>query len=105
MSDVPASESDAFFASWQAARLARPDLKPMGAAGLTQAALVWRHWMAFCTVHAIAWDAARSFDVARFCQGIGPRSSLKKTSPVTRRRYWRVLRDLYAHALASAESP
>jgi site-specific recombinase XerC len=25
---------------------------------------------------------------------------LKKTSPVTRRRYWRVLRDLYAHAWA-----
>ncbi|CAM3838952.1 site-specific integrase [Polaromonas hydrogenivorans] len=100
MLDVTASDPDAFFASWQAARLARADLKPMGAAGLAQAGLVWRHWLAFCTVHSIAWDAARSLDVARFCESIGPRSSLKKTSPVTRRRYWRVLRDLYAHALA-----
>jgi site-specific recombinase XerC len=101
MSDVPVSDPEAFFASWQDARLARPDLKPMGAAGLVQASLVWRHWLAFCTVHSVAWDAARSLDVARFCQSIGPRSSLKKTSPVTRRRYWRVLRDLYDHALAS----
>ncbi|MBC7599751.1 MAG: site-specific integrase [Polaromonas sp.] len=101
MSDVTASDPDVFFASWQAARLANKDLKPMGAAGLTQASLVWRHWLVFCTVHGIAWDAARSADIARFTQAIGPRSSLKKTSPVTLRRYWRVLRDLYDHALAS----
>ena len=100
MIDVTASDPDAFFASWQAARLARTDLKPMGAAGLTQGSLVWRHWLAFCTAHGVVWDAAQSADIARFCQAIGPRSSLKKTSPVTRRRYWRVLRDLYAHALA-----
>jgi site-specific recombinase XerD len=100
MSDVTGSDADAFFASWQAARLASKELKPMGAAGLTQASLVWRHWLAFCTVQSVAWDAAQSADIARFCQSIGPRSSLKKTSPVTRRRYWRVLRDLYAHALA-----
>ena len=99
MSDVSVSDPDAFFASWQAARLANPDLKPMGAAGLTQAGLVWRHWLAFCTVHSVAWDAAHSADIARFTQAIGPRSQSKKTSPVTQRRYWRVLRDLYAHAL------
>ena len=100
MSDVYVSDPDAFFASWRAARLARTDLKPMGAAGFQQAELVWRHWLAFCTVQGLAWDAAQSADIARFCQGIGPRSSVKKTSPVTRRRYWRVLRDVYAHALA-----
>ena len=100
MSDVTGSDPDAFFASWQTARLESKDLKPMGAAGLSQASLVWRHWLAFCTVHAVTWKTARSLDVARFCQAIGPRSSLKKTSPVTLRRYWRVLRDLYAHALA-----
>lgn len=31
MLDVTASDASAFFASWQAARLARTDLKPMGA--------------------------------------------------------------------------
>ena len=101
MSNVAAVGPDTFFASWQAARLANKDLKPMGAAGLTQASLVWRHWLAFCSTHALAWDEVRSVDIAGFCQAIGPRSSFKKTSPVTLRRYWRVLRDLYAHALAS----
>ena len=96
-------EPAAFFASWQAARLVRPDLKPMGAAGLSQAGLVWRHWVAFCAVHSIDWQAARSADIARFCEHISPRSKSRKTSPVTRRRYWRVLRDLYAHALQSSQ--
>jgi hypothetical protein len=91
MAEITASDPDAFFSSRQATRLASKALKPMGAAGLTQAGLVWCHWLAFCTVHNVAWDAARSLDVARFCQSIVPRSSLKKTSPVTRRRYWRVL--------------
>lgn len=100
MLDVTDSDPDAFFVSWQAARLARTDLKPMGRAGLQQASLVWRHWLAFCSVHGVAWDTAQSTDIALFCQSISPRSPLKKTSPVTRRRYWRVLRDLYAHALA-----
>jgi site-specific recombinase XerC len=49
----------------------------------------------------LVWDEARSVDIARFCQSISPRSRLKKTSPVTQRRYWRVLRDLYDHAMAS----
>lgn len=88
-----------FFASWKTARLDRSDLKPMGAAGLTQTLLVWRHWLAFCQTSAITWDTACSLDIVRFCQAIGPRSKTKKTSPVTLRRYWRVLRDLYAHAL------
>jgi len=100
MSDGTAVEPDVFFASWQSARLARPDLKPMGAAGLRQAALVWRQWLNFCAVQGLAWDAAQSAHVARFTQAIDPRSPAKKTSPVTLRRYWRVLRDLYAHALA-----
>ncbi|MDO8773501.1 MAG: site-specific integrase [Burkholderiaceae bacterium] len=100
MTDVSAADPAEFFLSWQAARLTNKDLKPMGAAGLRQAELVWRQWLAFCTGCGVAWDAARSVDIARFTQAIGPRSSLKKTSPVTMRRYWRVLRDLYAHALA-----
>ena len=93
------SDPAAFFSSWKTARLDREDLKPMGTAGLTQTLLVWRHWLAFCQTNAIAWDMACSLDIARFCQAIGPRSKIKKTSPVTLRRYWRVLRDLYAHAL------
>lgn len=101
MTDVTAMDPAVFFKSWQQSRLDNKELKPMGAAGLQQAALIWRQWLAFCAGHAMAWDAAHSADIARFCQAIGPRSKLKKTSPVTLRRYWRVLHDMYAHALAS----
>ena len=97
-------EPSAFFLSWQGARLASPDLKPMGLAGLKQAELVWRHWLAFCTARDVVWSAAQSSDVEGFLSGIEPRatrSALKKTSPVTRRRYWRVLRDFYAFAVVS----
>ncbi|MFZ3141633.1 site-specific integrase [Polaromonas sp.] len=101
MADVTALDPAAFFKSWQAARLDNQDLKPMGAAGLQQAELIWRKWLAFCAANAVAWDAAQSTDITRFTQAIGPRSKSKKTSPVTLRRYWRVLHDLYAHALAT----
>ena len=94
-------EARAFFLSWQAARLVNADLKPMGPAGLKQAELVWRHWLAFCTARGVVWSAAQSSDIEGFLSGIGPRSTLKKTSPVTRRRYWRVLRDFYAFAVVS----
>ena len=60
------------------ARLANKDLKPMGPAGLKQAELIWRKWLAFCTVQAVDWDAAQSAGIARFCQTIGPRSSSQK---------------------------
>ena len=93
-------EPSAFFLSWQTARLASADLKPMGPAGLKQAELVWRYWLAFCTARDFVWSAAQSSDVEGFLSGIGPRSTLKKTSPVTRRRYWRVLRDFYDFAVA-----
>ena len=97
-------EARAFFLSWQGARLASADLKPMGPAGLKQAELVWRHWLAFCTARGVVWTAAQSSDIEGFLSGIGPRatrSALKKTSPVTQRRYWRVLRDFYAFAVVS----
>ena len=97
-------EARAFFLSWQVARLASADLKPMGPAGLKQAELVWRHWLAFCTARGVVWTAAQSSDIEGFLSGIGPRatrSALKKTSPVTQRRYWRVLRDFYAFAVVS----
>ncbi|MDB5744929.1 MAG: phage integrase [Polaromonas sp.] len=99
---MTAMEPDDFFQHWQRSRLANKELKPMGQAGLKQAELIWRKWLAFCAAHNdMAWEAAQSGDIARFCQSIGARSSRLKTSPVTQRRYWRVLRDLYAHALAS----
>ena len=71
----------------------------MGAAGLKQAELVWRQWTAFCAGLGIDWSAAQNAHINAFLQRIEPRSTSKKTSPVTRVRYWRVLRDFYDHAV------
>ena len=86
MPNVIAVDPDAFFLSWQTARLKNKDLKPMGPAGLTHALLVWRQWLAFCAAHGVAWDTARSADIAQFTQAIGPRSSVKKKG--VRRKSW-----------------
>ena len=50
MADMSATDPSDFFKSWEAARLANKDLKPMGPADLKQAELIWRKWLAFCTV-------------------------------------------------------
>ena len=89
-----------YFYVWQSARLANSKLKPMGKAGLRQAELIWRKWCDFCAGAGVDWAGARSADVSAFCQAINPRSKTKHTSPVTIRRYWRIVNDLYAHALA-----
>ena len=90
----------AFFDAWRAARLLDKHRKTMGASGLTQAAFVWGRWLAFCSVRGIAWQAASALDVQAFTQDIFPRKpgAASGASPVTLRRYWRILNDLYAHA-------
>lgn len=100
-SGIAGLQPRAFFLGWQRSRLVNAELKPMGVAGLKQAELVWRHWLAFCTARGFVWSAAQSVDIQGFLSGIGPRSTSKRTSPVTQRRYWRVLRDLYAFAVGS----
>jgi len=89
----------AFFEGWQSSRLLDSHRKPMGAAGLGQAEFVWRKWLAFCSVHGIDWQAASSGAVQAFSGDISPRKpGAPCVSPVTLRRYWRILNDLYAHA-------
>ena len=90
----------AFFGAWQAARLLDKHRKPMGAVGLAQADFVWRKWLAFCTVRGIDWLGAAPGEVHAFAGDISPRKpGARAVSPVTLRRYWRILSDLYAHAV------
>ena len=92
-----------FFEAWKASRLLDTHRKPMGAAGLAQAEFVWRKWLAFCSVRAIHWQTAAPDDVRSFAGDISPRklTTAAQASPVTIRRYWRILNDLYAHAVLS----
>ena len=98
---APELSAMAFFDAWQAARLADKHRKPMGAVGLAQAKFVWRKWLAFCTVHGIDWHLAAPDQVRAFAGTVSARKpgSASQVSPVTLRRYWRILNDLYAHAV------
>lgn len=94
----------AFFDAWQAARLLDKHRKPMGAVGLAQTGFVWRKWLAFCAVRGMDWIAATPDAVRAFAGTVSARKTgvASAVSPVTLRRYWRILNDLYAHAVLSA---
>ena len=91
----------AFFDAWQAARLLDKHRKPIGAVGLAQAAFVWRKWLAFCTVQDMDWLGAAPDQVRAFAGTVSARKldAASTVSPVTLRRYWRILNNLYAHAV------
>ncbi len=90
-----------FFDAWQAARLVDKHRKPMGAVGLAQTEFVWRKWLAFCTVQGIDWLVATPDEVRAFAGTVSARKpgAASAVSPVTLRRYWRILNDLYAYAV------
>lgn len=90
-----------FFDSWKTARLADKHRKPMGATGLQQAEFLWRKWLAFCSTRQLDWQSASAVDFLDFGSEINPRKigAASKVSPVTLRRYWRILNDLYAYAV------
>lgn len=95
------------FTSWAAARkedASRP--KPIGEQGLAQAQLVWNKWGEFLAARGKGWHDALPTDVAGFVDGIQARArqpgkTNPPTSPVTKRRYWRIVRDIYAFAVLS----
>ena len=100
---APAPSGLAFFAAWKAARLEDTHRKPMGASGLGQAEFVWCKWLGFCALRSIAWEAVKPADVQAFAGDVTPRklTTSAQVSPVTLRRYWRILNDLYAYAVLS----
>lgn len=89
------------FEAWKAARLQDVHRKPMGTTGLEQADFLWRKWLGFCAARRITWQTAAPADVRAFSGDITPRGGAGQVSPVTLRRYWRLLNDLYAYALLS----
>ncbi|MDQ3061069.1 MAG: site-specific integrase [Pseudomonadota bacterium] len=109
MTAAPASKAAhalsgvAFFDDWKAARLQDSHRKPMGETGLHQAEFIWRKWLAFCHARRTDWQDAGPDDVRAFSGDISPRKPghSSAVSPVTLRRYWRILNDLYAYALLS----
>jgi integrase len=95
------------FAQWEAARKSDPSRpKAIGVQGLAQARLVWDKWSEFLALRGKSWSEAGPNDIAAFIEGIQPRARQTgrvnpPTSPVTKRRYWRIIRDIYAFAVLS----
>jgi site-specific recombinase XerD len=92
-----------FFDDWKAVRLADTVRKPMGDSGLKQAALVWNKWLLYCHGKKLAWKEVVPGDVFGFVEQIAPRTNRdnRKVSVVSQKRYCRIVRDLYAHAVLS----
>jgi integrase/recombinase XerC len=91
------------FEAWSALRLLDKHRKPMGASGLQQTELVWRKWLVFCDERAVDWKQAQAQDVRAFSEGVNPRTTRasRKVSPVTVKRYWRIVSEIYAFAVVS----
>lgn len=89
-----------FYQGWAQFRATDKSRKRIGAVGLTQAKVVWHKWLMHCANSEIHWDTATAVDVQAFVCAIKPRTTRGdgEPSPVTLRRYWRILFDLYAYA-------
>lgn len=108
----PAPDSDAglakrpapeeVFEHWVRAR-ARDPREPLSTHSAAKYRSVWRAWLRFLASQRPTrrWYGARADDVSRFVESLSPRrSTTHAPSPVSRRRYWRVLERIYDHASA-----
>lgn len=60
---------------------------------------VWNGFIGFLSEQSLLWTQANTVTIDAYLAGVLPmRKDHTASSPVTRRRYWRVLRDVYTHA-------
>lgn len=92
--------------AWAAFRPNDSSRLPMGKSGLEQAAIIWSQWLKYCAGKQLLWDKATPLDVQNFLDQLKPRTTRPRpaASPVTTKRYWRVVNDIYAHAAPKRSS-
>lgn len=101
--DLPSTKtaSSQPFTTWAAARQARPS-RPLSAESVNDYRFIWQAWCEFLAGLQVPWSAARPSDVHRFLSTLSAsRSDRVLASSVTQSRYGRLLRDIYAHAVAT----
>lgn len=79
-------------------------LRTLSDESVTSYRSVWDGWMSFVLARRLRWDTAQSLDVRAFLSVLPARASARgivAPSSVTQRRYYRVLREIYACARAS----
>lgn len=112
----PVHPALAHFESWLDVR-SKAERSPLSAKSAGPYRHVWKSWVQWLTsprtgsdgaalpAHAPAWTLATAAHVMRFLeQGVEPAASARrgKTAPIseiTRRRYWRLLQQVYQHAV------
>jgi integrase len=89
------------YEAWAAFRPIDSSRLPMGKAGLEQSAVVWKQWLIYCAGKQLPWDKATKEDIRDFLDKLKPRTTRPRptASPVTVKRYWRIVNDLYAYAV------
>jgi len=98
--ELPAGYLRAFdvFAAANAARLSAETIETYKS--------VWRQWSAWLAARKLTWEAADDGSLRLFLDSLKARAHLKSSvSSVTKRRYWRILRDVYGALNAADEGP
>jgi len=63
---------------------------------------VWNQWASWLAGEQLAWHSANERAVSQFLISLRPRGhGARAVSDVTKRRYWRILKDVYAAAAAA----
>ncbi|WP_170162306.1 tyrosine-type recombinase/integrase [Caldimonas tepidiphila] len=94
-------DAQAVFDRWATWRSAG-DARPLSAASVAKYEAIWGLWVRFLRDRKRSWHAADEQDVHAFLAALQPRASVRgldTPSHVSRTRYLRALRAVYAHAV------
>lgn len=99
---LPAFSAHAAFESWAAGAVSRKRMH-LCPRSVKQYSSTWFNWIASLPAHT-PWEKAAPDQVSDYLHKLNASStarhgSQRTASPVTQRRYWRMLRDIYAHAV------
>ena len=95
----PPSDPRAAFEAWATLRQ-RSANDPLSAASANKYRTIWDRWLTHLAASGIIWTQASADNVDAFLVDLRRRADESaQASPVSRRRYWRILMDVYAHAV------
>lgn len=102
----------AYFEAWASAAASRKT-KGLKEQSIQHYRSTWMNWIAWLPA-GTTWMTASPQDVSKYLGQLtasararqrAHNQTVRAASPVTRRRYWRVLRDIYSHAVIREEIP
>lgn len=87
------------FSAWARTREASAH-DPLSPFSVKKYRAIWDRWIAHLSTSDLSWTAATASDIEAFLVDLRRRADHSaQASPVSRRRYWRILMDVYAHAV------